>query len=356
MNVVSNLLNKSFHKIGSSLGIITRDIAIDLGTANTLVYEKGKGLVLNEPSVVAIDENGRCIFGTEAKLMMGKAHGGIRVTRPLKDGVITNPEDAKHMINGCYRLMNEKTSLIGPLMLICTPSGATPVENKAIQEAAESSGARDAYLVSEPMAAAIGAGLLVNEPRGSMIVDIGGGTTEIAIISLGGVVYSCSIRVGGDAMDEAIISYIRRKYNLLIGEITAEKIKKEIGAACVVGGEEDNQSMIVKGRDLVYGIPKEIIITQKQIAESLFEPVSQIVAGVLKALEASPPELASDISDSGVWLSGGCAMLKYLDYVIKNATKLLVRVADDPLFCVINGMGVILENLNKYKHVLFRQD
>ena len=352
MNVVSNLLNKSFHKIGNSLGIITRDIAIDLGTANTLVYEKGKGLVLNEPSVVAIDENGRCIFGTEAKLMMGKAHSGIRVTRPLKDGVITNPEDAKHMINGCYRLMNEKTGLIGPLMLICTPSGATPVENKA----AESSGARDAYLVSEPMAAAIGAGLCVNEPRGSMIVDIGGGTTEIAIISLGGIVYSCSIRVGGDAMDEAIISYIRRKYNLLIGEITAEKIKKEIGAACVVGGEEDNQSMIVKGRDLVYGIPKEIIITQKQIAESLFEPVSQIVAGVLKALEASPPELASDISDSGVWLSGGCAMLKYLDYVIKNATKLLVRVADDPLFCVINGMGVILENLNKYKHVLFRQD
>jgi rod shape-determining protein MreB len=356
MGFISSVLTSGFQKIGNSLGVIARDIAIDLGTANTLVYEKGKGVVLNEPSFVSIDDNGKCIFGTEAKLMMGKAHSGIRVTRPLKDGVITNPEDAKHMINGCYKLMNEKTGLIGPLMVICTPSGATPVENKAIQEAAESSGARDVYLITEPMAAAIGAGLSVNEPRGSMIVDIGGGTTEIAIISLGGIVYSHSIRIGGDAMDEAIVSYIRRKYNLLIGEITAEKIKKEIGAACVVEGPEDDQSMVVKGRDLVYGIPKEIVVTQRQIAESLFEPVSQIVAGVLKALEASPPELASDISDSGIWLSGGSSMLKYLDFVLKNATKLIVRVADNPLFCVINGIGIVLENLNKYKHVLFKQE
>lgn len=342
-------------KAGNFFGVITPDMAIDLGTANTLVYLKGLGVVLNEPSYLAFG-GGNFWFGAAAKLMNGKEHAGLKVSRPLKDGVITNAEDAKHMIHGCYKLMKVSSRLIGPLILVCVPAGSTPVERKAIQEAAESAGAREVYLVKEPMAAAIGAGLAVNEPRGSMIVDIGGGTTEIAIVSLGGIVYSCSIRVGGDTMDEAIISYIRRKYNLLIGETTSEKIKKEIGAACVLNNEEENHGMIIKGRDLVYGIPKEIMVTQKQIAESLFEPVSQIVTAVLKALEASPPELASDISDSGIWLSGGCSMLRYLDFVLKNATKLVVRVAKDPLFCVINGMGTVLENLNKYRHVLFKQE
>jgi rod shape-determining protein MreB len=317
---------------------------------------------LNEPSVVAIDENNKCIFGGEAKLMMGKAHSGIKVMRPLKDGVITNAEDAKHMIHGCYKLMEDmglmsrNRLLIGPLVIVCVPAGSTPVERKAIQEAAETSGAREVFLIEEPMAAAIGANLPVNEPKGSIIVDIGGGTTEIAIISLGGVVYSRSIRIGGDAMDEAIVSYIRRKYNLLIGEITAEKIKKEIGAACVIMDEEENQSMVIKGRDLVFGIPKEIIVTRKQIAESLLEPVAHIVSGILKALEASPPELSSDIADSGIILSGGCSMLKYLDFVIKNATKLPTRLAEDPLFCVVKGMGQVLEDFKRYKHVLFRQE
>lgn len=361
-NVISEFISNGLQKFGNAIRIITRDIAIDLGTANTLVYARNKGVILNEPSVVAIDERGKCIFGTEAKLMMGKAHSGIKVMRPLKDGVITNAEDAKHMIHGCYKLMEDmglmsrSRLLIGPMMIICVPAGSTPVERKAIQEAAESSGAREVFLIQEPMAAAIGAGLPVNEPRGSMIVDIGGGTTEIAIISLGGVVYSRSLRIGGDTMDESIVSYIRRKYNLLIGEITAEKIKKEIGAACVIGNEDENRSMIIKGRDLVYGIPKEMIINQKQIAESLCDPVSQIISGILKALEASPPELSSDISDSGIILSGGCSMLKYLDYVIKSATKLPTRLAEDPLFCVVKGMGHVLENLNKFKHVLFRQE
>jgi len=353
---IFNKMSNIWRNLGHSCGIITDDIAIDLGTANTLVYAKRRGIILNEPSVVAIDSKGQCIFGTEAKLMMGKSHDGIKVMRPLKDGVITNAEDAKYMIHGCYKLMNESNKLIGPLMIICVPAGSTPVERKAIQEAAESSGAREVYLIHEPMAAAIGAGLPVNEPRGSMIVDIGGGTTEVAIISLGGVVYSCSIRVGGDSLDEAIVSYIRRKYNLLIGEITAEKIKKEIGAACIIDDEEENKSMTIRGRDLVHGIPKEIIITRKQIAESLLEPVAQIVSGILKALEASPPELASDISDAGIYLSGGSSMLKYLDLVIKNATKLPVQLANNPLFCVINGMGHVLENLHKYTHVLFKQE
>ena len=360
---MQTILREGLKKFCNSIGIITRDIAIDLGTANTVVYIKNKGISLNEPSVVAIDKiNNKCIFGTEAKLMTGKTHSGVEVKRPLKDGVITNSEDAKHMIHGCYKLMEDmglmsrNRLLIGPLIIICVPAGSTPVERKAIQEAAESSGAREVFLIEEPMAAAIGAGMPVNLAKGSMIVDIGGGTAEVAIVSLGGVVYSRSIRVGGDTMDDAIVSYIRRKYNLLIGEITAEKIKKEIGAACIISSEEENQSMIVKGRDLVYGIPKEIMINQRQIAESLIEPVSHIVSGVLKALESSPPELASDIADTGITLSGGCAMLKYLDYVIKNATKLPVRIAQDPLFCVIRGMGEVLENYSKFKHVLFRQD
>lgn len=368
--MVSELISSGLKRMSSALGIMTKDIAIDLGTANTLVYAKNKGIILNQPSVVAIMENNqpnnshypKYIFGEEAKLMMGKVHPGIKVIRPLKDGVITNAEDAKYMIHGCYKLMEEmgflsrNRLLIGPLVIVCVPAGSTPVERKAIQEAAETSGAREVFLIEEPMAAAIGAGLPVNEPKGSMIVDIGGGTSEIAIISLGGVVYSRSIRVGGDSMDEAIISYIRRKHNLLIGEITAEKIKKEIGAACIIGNEEENQSMVIKGRDLVFGIPKEIIVTRKQIAESLLEPVANIVSGILKALEASPPELASDISDSGIILSGGCAMLKYLDFVIKNATKLPVKLANDPLFCVVRGIGHVLDNFKKFKHVLFKQE
>jgi rod shape-determining protein MreB len=341
------------------LGLMSTDMAIDLGTANTLVYVKGKGVVLNEPSVVAlIKDNGTYrpyAFGHEAKMMLGRTPADIEAKRPLKDGVIADFRSAEEMIKHFIRTVHNRRSFTGPMIVVCVPSGSTPVERRAIQEAAEAAGAREVFLIEEPMAAAIGAGLPVTEPRGSMIVDIGGGTTEVAVLSLGGIVYAISVRVGGDKMDEAIISYIRRNHNLLIGESTAEKIKKQIGVAYVDPSLEA-RTMEIKGRDLINGIPREIILSEKQIAESLVEPVSQIVQAVRVALECTPPELSSDIVDTGIVMTGGGSLLKGLDYVLSEATQLPVFVADQALSCVALGTGRVLEEFSRFKHVLFKQD
>lgn len=337
----------------------SKDIAIDLGTANTLVYVRNQSVVLNEPSVVAlVNENGKtvpCAFGATAKMMLGRTPAKIEAIRPLKDGVIADFKIAAEMIKHFIREVNQARSWLGPLVIICVPSGSTPVERRAIQDAAEGAGANEVYLIEEPMAAAIGANLPVTEPTGSMIVDIGGGTTEVGILSLGGIVYSRSVRVGGDKMDDAIISYIRRYHNLLIGESTAERIKKTVGAACPPD-EGEGQTIEVKGRDLSSGIPKEMILSERQIAESLMEPVEQIVEAVKVALECTPPELSSDIVEKGIVLSGGGALLKNLDVVIRKATGLPVFVAEDPLLCVVNGCGKVLENIKMFRATLFRQD
>ncbi|MBV8939475.1 MAG: rod shape-determining protein [Alphaproteobacteria bacterium] len=348
------------HKL---FGISSSDMAIDLGTANTLVYVKAQGIVLNEPSVVAMKSSATgtipFAFGNEAKLMLGRTPAKIDAIRPLKDGVIADFQSAEEMIKHFIRKVhhNHHGWFIKPrpLIIICVPSGSTPVERRAIQEAAENAGAREVYLIEEPMAAAIGAGLPVTEPTGSMIVDIGGGTTEVAVLSLGGIVYARSVRVGGDKMDEAIISYIRRYSNLLIGETTAEKIKKDIGAACAPENGE-GRLVEIKGRDLMNGVPKEIILSEYQIAEALVEPVGQIIEAVKVALECTPPELSSDIVDKGIVLSGGGALLRNLDLVLSNATSLPVFLAPEPLNCVALGSGKVLENPDLLRHVLFRQE
>ena len=338
---------------------VSSGMAIDLGTANTIVYQKSCGIVLREPSVIAlIKKDGAFVpyaYGHEAKMMLGRTPTDIEAKRPLKDGVIADFKGAEEMIKYFIRMVHNRRSFFGPTIVICVPSGSTPVERRAIQEAAESAGGRDVYLIEEPMAAAIGAGLPVTEATGSMIIDIGGGTTEVAVLSLGGIVYARSVRVGGDKMDEAIISYIRRHYNLLIGEATAEKIKQEIGAAYVDENAEQRK-MEIKGRDLIYGIPKEMILNERQIADSLIEPVSQIVEAVKVALEATPPELSSDIVDKGIVLTGGGSLLRNLDFVLSEATKLPVIVVDDALSCVALGTGKVLEDFTKLKHVLFKQD
>ena len=341
------------------LGWMSSDMAIDLGTANTLVYVKGRGIVLNEPSVVAlIQERGISVpyaFGNEAKLMLGRTPAKIEAKRPLKDGVIADFKTAEEMIKHFIYRIHNRRSFTGPLIIICVPSGSTPVERRAIQEAAERAGAREVFLIEEPMAAAIGAGLPVTEPTGSMIVDIGGGTTEVAVLSLGGIVYARSARVGGDKMDEAIINYIRRYHNLLIGEATAETIKKEIGAACPPE-KGDGRTIEIKGRDLLNGVPKELTLTEYQISEALVEPVSQIIEAVKVALECTPPELSSDIVDKGIVMSGGGSMLHNLDKVLSQATGLPVFVADEPLNCVAIGSGKVIENPEALRHVLFKQD
>ncbi|MEZ5691377.1 MAG: rod shape-determining protein [Rickettsiales bacterium] len=343
-------------------GLNPVDMAIDLGTANTLVYVKGRGIVLNEPSVVAMRDNHGTMtpfaFGNEAKMMLGRTPAKIDAKRPLKDGVIADFLSAEEMIKHFIRRVHSSsTSFIRPhpMVVICVPSGSTPVERRAIQEAAENAGAREVWLIEEPMAAAIGAGLPVTLPTGSMIVDIGGGTTEVAVLSLGGIVYARSVRVGGDKMDEAIISYIRRYANLLIGESTAERIKKEIGAACAPENG-DGKMIEIKGRDLLNGVPKEITLSEYQIAESLVEPVGQIIEAVKVALECTPPELSSDIVDKGIVLTGGGAMLRNLDLVLSNATSLPVFIADHSLDCVALGSGKVLENPDELKHVLFKQE
>lgn len=334
-------------------------MAIDLGTANTLVYVPKKGIVLNEPSVIALLQHRGVstpyAFGTQAKMMLGKTPAEIYAFRPLKDGVIADFKGAEEMIKYFINVVHDRKFFFArPRIIVCVPSGSTAVERRAIQDAVESAGARDVYLIEEPMAAAIGANLPVTEPTGSMVVDIGGGTTEVGVLSLGGVVYSKSIRIGGDAIDDAIIAYIRRYHNLLIGEATAERIKKEIGTACLP--DSTPRSIEIKGRDLVNGIPKEIVMTESNIAESLEEPVKQIVQVIKLVLESAPPELSSDIVDRGIAMTGGGALLRNLDKVIREATGLPVFIAEDPLACVAVGTGKVLENFEELKHVLFKQD
>jgi rod shape-determining protein MreB len=337
------------------LGMLSADMAIDLGTANTLVYVKGRGIVLNEPSVVAIatvrGKKQVLAVGDEAKQMLGRTPGNIQAIRPLRDGVIADFEVAEEMIKHFIRKVHNRRSFASPQVIVCVPSGSTAVERRAIQERAESAGARRVFLIEEPMAAAIGANLPVTEPTGSMVVDIGGGTTEVAVLSLGGIVYSRSVRVGGDKMDEAIIAYIRRNHNLLVGEGSAERIKKEIGSAFP---PEDGvgKTLEIKGRDLMNGVPKELVIDQSQVAESLAEPVSQIIEAVKVALEQTPPELAADIVDKGIVLTGGGALLGNLDYVLRHSTGLPVSIADDPLSCVALGTGRCLEEMKVLRNVL----
>lgn len=345
--------------VSKLLGYFSSDMAIDLGTANTLVYVSGKGIVLNEPSVVALlNDRGVMIpyaFGNQAKMMLGRTPADINAIRPLKDGVIADFKGAEEMIKYFINAVhNKKAFFARPRVIVCVPSGSTPVERRAIQDAVESAGAREVYLIEEPMAAAIGANLPVTQPTGSMVVDIGGGTTEVAVISLGGVVYARSVRVGGDTMDEAIISYIRRNHNLLIGESTAEAIKKEIGAACAPKGNP--RTMEIKGRDLLNGIPKEMTFSEIQVAESLTEPVNHIVTAVKNVLESSPPELSADIVDHGIVMTGGGALLTGLPEVISAQTGLPVIVAEEALCCVALGTGRVLDNFDELKHVLFRQD
>ncbi len=341
------------------MSFFSSDMAIDLGTANTLVYVKGRGIVLDEPSVVAMLHVGGTIkpyaFGHEAKVMLGRTPADIVAIRPLKDGVIADFKGSEEMIKYFIRTVHNRRTFTGPLIIVCVPSGSTPVERRAIQEAAEGAGAREVYLIEEPMAAAIGAGLPVTEPTGSLIVDIGGGTTEVGVVSLGGIVDKKSVRVGGDKMDEAIISYIRRHHNLLIGESTAEKIKKTIGSASTPH-DGRGRTMAIRGRDLVNGLPKEVTLTEQQIAESLSDPVNQIIDAVRVALERTPPELSSDIADKGIVMTGGGALLSNLDKVLSDATKLPVIVSEDALSCVALGCGKVLENMSKFKHVLFKQD
>jgi len=337
------------------LGLFSADLAIDLGTANTLVYIKGRGIVLDEPSVVAIQTmRGRkqvLAVGNEAKQMVGRTPGNIEAIRPLRDGVIADFEVAEEMIKHFIRKMHHRRGFASPQVIICVPSGSTAVERRAIQEAAEAAGARKVHLIDEPMAAAIGSGLPVTEPTGSMVVDIGGGTTEVAIISLAGIVYARSIRVGGNKMDESIINYIRRNHSLLIGEATAENIKKRIGSACLP--EDGNgEVMEIKGRDLMNGVPKEIVVSERQIAESLAEPVNAIIEAVKVALEHTAPELSADIVDKGIVMTGGGSLLGNLDFVLRHSTGLPVSLADEPLTCVALGTGRCLEDMKTLRHVL----
>ena len=346
------MLAKFFNNLGG-------DMSIDLGTANTLIYTKESGIVLNEPSIVAVEVQGETLtpyaFGNEAKVMLGKTPGKIQAIRPLKDGVIADFKITEAMIRHFIQSVRKKHFIFKPKIIICVPSTSTSVERRAIQDAAEGAGAKVAFLIEEPMAAAIGAGLPVHEAIGSMVVDIGGGTTEVAIISLGGVVYGYSLRLGGDKMDDAIIQYIRKEYNVLIGEVTAEKIKKSVGSA-KINEKIEEKAIVVRGRDLVNGIPKQINITEAEIAEALDENIKKIVNSVLLALEQAPPELASDIAETGIMLTGGGAMLKNLDKAISAATGIKVNIADDPLYCVAKGIGFALNNIDLYRHLIFRQE
>lgn len=335
------------------IGLFSNDLAIDLGTANTLVYVKGKGIVASEPSVVAIQRDIRGIkrviaVGREAKEMLGRTPGNIEAIRPMKDGVIADFEVTEAMLRYFIRKAHNRKTLVRPRVIICIPYGVTEVEKRAVRESAESAGAREVYLIEEPMAASVGAGLEIMEASGNMIVDIGGGTTEVAVISLGGIVFSRSIRIAGDKMDEAIVHYLKRKYNMLVGERTAENIKMQIGTAYPNG---EIKSMQVKGRDLVAGVPRTFQVNSEEIREAIIEPVTAIVDAVKITLERTPPELAADIVDHGIVLSGGGALLKNLDYLLREETGLPVMVADDPLSCVVLGSGQALDNLDKYKAI-----
>jgi rod shape-determining protein MreB len=318
-----------------------RDMAVDLGTANTLVYVRGRGIMLSEPSVVAIDSRTGEVHavGIEAKRMLGRTPGTIQAIRPLKDGVIADFDVTEEMLRHFIQKVHQ-SRWVHPRVVVCVPSGVTGVEKRAVEEACLNAGARTAYLIEEPMAAAIGAGLPVGEPTGSMIVDIGGGTSEVAVISLGGIVVSQSIRVGGDEMDEAIINYAKREYKLLIGQQTAEELKLEIGSACPM--EEELQAEI-RGRDMVSGLPKTVVLTSEEIRQALEEPLNQIVEAVKETLDRTPPELASDIMDRGIMLAGGGALLQRLDERLRNETQMPAHLAESPLTCVAVGSGRSLE-------------
>lgn len=337
----------------SIFGKFSNDIGIDLGTANTLVFVRGQGIVLNEPSVVAVEVSTNKILaiGSEARKMLGRTPGEINAIRPLKDGVIADFEITERLLSDFIKRVVRHKFLMKPRIVICVPSGITEVEKRAVRDSAENAGAREVFLVQEPMAAAIGVGLPVDQPSGIMIIDVGGGTSEIAVIALNGIVNNTSIRIAGDEMNEAIVIYLKKNYNLLIGELTAEEIKINIGSAFELDREE---FMEIKGRDLVAGVPKNIKISSAQIREALTEPVNSIIDAVRQSLEQTPPELASDILDRGIVLTGGGALLKGLDKRIRHETNLPVIVADDPLTCVARGTGVILENMNKYSKVLMR--
>lgn len=332
------------------IGIFSNDLAIDLGTANTLVFMKGHGIVLREPSVVAIHRDSKEVLavGAEAKRMLGRTPGNIVATRPLKDGVISNFEITEAMLKYFIIKVHNRKTLVRPRIIVSVPAGITQVEKRAVKESAELAGAREVYLVEQPMAAAIGVGLPIQEPSGNMILDIGGGTTDIAVISLSGIVYSKSVRLGGDTMDEGIINYIKRKYNLLIGERTGEEIKNTLGSAYPMN---ENKTMQIKGRDLITGIPKTIQVSEEEIREALAEPVNVILEAVKTTLERTPPELAADIVDKGIILAGGVAQLRGLDVLLREETGLPATVADDPLSAVVLGTGKILDELDLLKKV-----
>lgn len=330
--------------------IFFNDIAIDLGTANTLISSKRNGIVFNEPSIVAFDNNGQPVsIGREAWLMHEKTHRNIRTVRPLRDGVIADFDATEHMIRGMIKSVKKKWYSTTRQMVICVPSGITEVERQAVRTSAEHSGAKEVYLVEEPMAAAIGIGLDVHEPVGHMIVDIGGGTTEIAVIALSGIVYSTSVRLAGDKLTDDILNFFRRHFNLLIGERTAEKIKCEIGSAAPL---DEELEMKVNGRDLVNGIPKILIVSSKDVREAISQSVGSIVESIMTSLERTPPELSSDILDHGIMLAGGGALLKNLDKLITETTDLPVHIVEDPLTAVVRGTGEVLNNLEHYRSVV----
>ena len=331
----------------------SNDIAIDLGTANTLVYLKGNGIVLNEPSVVAVDQKTKKVYavGAEAKSMLGKTPDHIIAVRPLKDGVIADFEITEVMLREFIRKSQKKRFFIRPRIVISVPSGITEVERRAVTDSAQNAGARDVYLVAEPIAAAIGVGLPVDKPSGNMIIDIGGGTTEIAVIALNGIVTDISIRVGGDEMDDVIVQHVKKAYNLLIGDQTAEHVKMVLGTATRMEKEEELE---IKGRDLVSGIPKTLRISSVEIREALAEPLSQITAALKTALEQTPPELAADIVDRGIVMTGGGSLLRGIDVLLKEETNLPINVVEDPLTCVVLGSGKILGNLHLYERIIMK--
>ncbi|MFZ5475335.1 MAG: rod shape-determining protein [Myxococcota bacterium] len=337
----------------SVLGLFSQDMAIDLGTANTLVYVRGRGVVCNEPSVVAVHHDRRgnksiVAVGANAKAMLGRCPADIQAIRPLKDGVIADFEITEAMIRHFIERVNGRRSFVAPRMVICIPYGTTDVEKRAVRESAESAGAREVHLIEEPLAAAIGADLPITEPTGNMIVDIGGGTTEVAVISMAGIVYSRSIKVGGDHMDEAIVQHMRRRHDLLVGPRTAEEIKLVLGSAA---SGERVEEMVVKGRDLVRGFPRQVTIHGDEVRDALEEPVQLIVDAIVGSLERTPPELLGDIIDRGIIMTGGGALLTRLDYVISQATGLPVIVADDPLSAVVKGSGRALEEMDLLRMV-----
>ncbi len=338
-------------RVADSLwGLFSNDLAIDLGTANTLVYVRGRGIVINEPSVVAIErKSGKPVaIGSEAKKMLGRTPGNIVAIRPMKDGVIADFEMAEKMLHHFIRKAHNRTAFVRPRVVICVPSKITQVEQRAVRDSAELAGAREVYLIEEPIAAAIGAGLPIAEPWGNMVVDIGGGTTDVAVISLAGIVYSESVKVAGDKMDEAVVQYIKRKYNLLVGDHMAEQIKFEIGSAYPL---EERKTYMVKGRDLLSGIPKTLVIDDSEIREALSEPITAIVNAIRLALENTPPELAGDIIDRGIVLTGGGSLLRGMDIRLREETNLPIITVDNPLTTVVLGTGKALDQIHLLRKV-----